>query len=64
MNLHAASTIFPELITIGVGDGVRGAPPQKKNREKYFSVNYVKFGHFDNFSYMFSGKNVVPLKVD
>jgi len=34
---------------IGIGDGSRGAP---KIPEKYFSGNYVKFGHF-------SGKNHV-----
>jgi len=67
------------LVIIGVGDGGRGgtSPPQKKNIEKkYFSGNYyvkfghfsgknhVKFGHFVTFSYIFSGKNVLPPKVD
>jgi len=42
----------------------RARPPPQKKIEKYFSGNYyVKFGNFDNFSYIFSGKNVVPLKL-
>ena len=27
---------------------------------KFSGTNHVKFGHFVNFSYIFSGKNVVP----
>ena len=50
-------------IAIGVGDGRGGEhpPPKKKTSGKIFSGNYyVKFGHFDDFSYIFWGKNVVP----
>ena len=55
-----------------------GTSPQQKIGNKYFSGNYymycqirafsgknrVKFGHFVNCSYIFSGKNVLPPKVD
>ena len=38
-------------------------PPPKKKTEKYFSGKYyVKFGHFVNFSYIFSGnRNEMPV---
>jgi len=44
------------------GQGRSSPPtPQKKSGKKYFSGKYyVKFGHFVNFSYIFSCKNVLP----
>ena len=35
-------------------------PPPLNSGKKYFSVNIIKFGHFVNFSYIFSGKNISP----
>jgi len=43
----------------GAHDGVP-PPPKKKIKRKYFLGNYVKFGHFLNFLYIHTGKNVFP----
>jgi len=42
--MTVANIVIP---AIGVGDGGRAPPPQKKIGKKYFSGNYYeKFGHF------------------
>jgi len=59
--------------TIDLGDGGTGAgmhlPPMGKIRQllcktrEFSDKNRVKFRHFVNFSYIFSGKNILPPKL-
>ena len=47
-----------------IGVGARRGHVPHKIRVKYFSDKYhVKFGHFDNFSYIIFGQNVLPPKL-
>jgi len=55
------------VLAIGAGDGgweVSGHAPPKFGKKIFFGQYHVKFGHFVNIPYIFSGKNVLPPKVD
>ena len=53
---------WPILIVVGDGDSGARAPPNF-GKNIFFSDKYhVAFEHFVNFSYIFSGKNVLPLQ--